>query len=168
MPTPTYTPLASITLASTATEIVFTGIPQTGYRDLVLVLTGSKSAWSYNTLQFNGDAGNNYASVWAKTTGTSPAVTGGTATEASGLSSSAWTGPTLAHITLQIMDYQATDRHKHYLMRSGHTESASGYDPIAMLAGRWASNAAITSIRFAPNSGTLSAGFTAHLYGIAG
>jgi hypothetical protein len=62
---------------------------------------------------------------------------------------------------IQFMDYAQTDKHKTVLMR---TNRAGG--GVSMIAGRWASTSAITSIVLAPDGGTFNTGSTFYLYGI--
>ena len=42
MPTPTYTPLATVTLGTSAASVTFSSIPAT-YRDLILIFDGTGS-----------------------------------------------------------------------------------------------------------------------------
>jgi hypothetical protein len=57
MPTPTYTPLATVTLGTTAASVTFSSIPAT-YRDLIFVLSGLGGSANI-TLRYNGDSGSN-------------------------------------------------------------------------------------------------------------
>ena len=56
----TYTPIASITLASAASSVTFSGIPQT-YTDLVVVINGTSSASGELRYRLNGNTGSNYS-----------------------------------------------------------------------------------------------------------
>jgi hypothetical protein len=80
MPTPTYTPLATVTLASTASSVTFSSIPAT-YRDLVVVHNnfGTVNNDANSNFRFNGDSGSNYSRVYAFWSGSivSGAATGG-------------------------------------------------------------------------------------------
>lgn len=164
MPTNTYIPIATVTLASTDSEVVFASIPST-YRDLVLVFNGTTSAPGADsvTFRFNTDTGSNYSNV--RMVGNS-----------SGASSYADTANTLyigvavntsepMTIHAQIFDY-ATDKHKGVLSRSNQ---AGGW--VTAHAGRWANTSAINTVRVLPTGGsswTFSIGSTFSLYGIAG
>lgn len=156
MPTPTYTPLATVTLASATSSVTFSNIPAT-YRDLILVgaFTGS-SASSLVQLTFNGDSNNRSRVAMSGGTG---GASSGTATN---LAFNAVYGSNLSDAIAQIMDYSATDKHKTVLVRVGNV----GNSEVGANAGRWASTAAITSVRVAPNDGTFSSGSTFNLYGI--
>jgi len=71
MPTPTYTPLATVTLGSTAASVTFSSIPAT-YRDLILIITAQRTGSPVNVgMRFNGDSGSNYSSVFMTGTGSS-------------------------------------------------------------------------------------------------
>jgi hypothetical protein len=166
MPTPTYTPLATVTLASAAASVTFSSIPAT-YRDLILVVA-NLSATAANTLyaRLNGDTGSNYSFVIA--TGSSGgAQSVSSASNSNGLFMGAAqqglpiTSPSQA--ILQIMDYSATDKHKTALGRYGST----GQSEVDMSATRWANTAAVTSllVRIAP-SGSFNSGVSLSLYGV--
>ena len=156
MPTSTYVALATTTLPSSASSVTFSSIPGT-YRDLVLVINGSGSAGGSMPVQFNGDGtASNYYNMYGY--GYSSGTDYGQPSNNNFLS---WdTGENMA--IMQIMDYSATNRHKSVLCRM-HRGS---YSSVWMLAGRWANTNAITSVSFAPSSGTLNSGLTASLYGI--
>ena len=168
MPTPTYTPLATITLGSSASSVTFSSIPAT-YRDLVLVATARSTradTIDYLAPRLNGDSGANYNAAFMfgdpnnvanagsnsnQTYQTDVVIPGNTA--GSGI---------FAVGIFQFMDYSATDKHKTTLSRGNQI----GY-PEARIA-RWANTAAITSIVLAVpyNSAQLAAGSTFNLYGI--
>jgi hypothetical protein len=157
MPTPTYTPLATVTLGSSASSVTFSSIPAT-YRDLIVVFVGSASTAADLRIQLNADTGSNYSFVYAF--GAPPSVFSAAGTQ-NGLTFGAVDGnQTLSKIS--IMDYSATDKHKTSLTR---WDSASS-NAVAMYASRWANTAAVTSLLVFPTSGTLSTGATVNLYGI--
>lgn len=150
-----YTALGTVTLASSASSVTFAGIPATGYRDLVLVYEGTVSSSTDFTTRFNGDTtGSNYFRVFAFGNGSS--ASSGTTNE------SYWMYQTTAGRgtnILNIFDYSATDKHKSILNR--YDQAGNG---ASMIAGRWASTAAITSIT---TNGPFNAGSNFSLYGIA-
>ena len=159
-PVSTYVPLATITLASTDSEIVFSSIPAT-YRDLVLVGNFAASA--------NGVAIRIRPN--SATTGFSEVVMYGTGS-GSGVSSTSsnidlnYSDTTAQQVAIaHIMDYSATDKHKTILRRSGSGASGSNY--VWAAAGRWASNDAINAIQLITSSSTLAIGSTFSLYGVA-
>lgn len=158
MGTPTLTPIANLTLAAGQSDVYFTGITQ-GFRDLVLVLSGTAASTTGVVLQFNGDTGANYSIVYATGDGTS--ATSGTAVNYGWIDGAGVFGTSVSVTTINIMDYSATDKHKSVLSRTNNT----GWG-VRMLAGRWASNSNITSIRVNFQSAAAAAGSTFALYGV--
>jgi hypothetical protein len=159
VPTPTYTPLATVTLGSSASSVSFSSIPAT-YRDLVLVVSGTTSTGAGAPTRFNGDSGSNYSQVFAAGDGSSPFSSSGSGTS---LEIGFFTANPAMSIT-QIMDYSATDKHKTVLVRYGSPASSN---VTAMRAARWANTSAITSLAITLGSGSFLTGSTFNLYGIA-
>jgi hypothetical protein len=154
MPTPTYTPLATVTLGGTASSVTFSSIPAT-YRDLVLVVNGKTSGNQSTGLRFNSDSGSNYSMVRMFTTSSS------TSTTTFGLLTTG--DPTADTLSIaQIMDYSATDKHKTFLVRSNITANNTAAHAV-----RWADTDAITSVEVVAISTTWAVGTTFGLYGIA-
>ena len=155
MPTPTYTPLATVTLGSSAASVTFSSIPAT-YRDLILVIKGGPTTSDDLTVKLNSDSGANYSRVYAlgNGTGTSSGAdsSGGFGAFATGTNNT---------IILQFMDYSATDKHKTVLSRFSSTEQYAG-----MIAGRWANTAAVTTIGLTVTSTTFASASTFSLYGV--
>ena len=154
MPTPTYTPLATVTLGTTAASVTFSSIPAT-YRDLILVHNGALTNTDNIVWRANGDTGSNYSIVQALGV-SSGAVSNQTASRTSGLAGSSYTQQS-ANIT-QWLDYSATDKHKTSLGRANSPTSEVG-----MSASRWANTAAITSLTLL---GAFASGNTFALYGV--
>jgi len=154
---PTYTPIASITLGSSASSVEFSSIPQ-DYRDLVLVVSckNTGSGDEVLVMQFNADAGNASRVFMA---GNGSSATSGTST-ANLLAQFNDQANNEIGIS-QIMDYSATDKHKTVLTR---TNDAGGF--VEALAQRWASTSAVTSIRLAYTN-DIASGSRFDLYGIA-
>jgi hypothetical protein len=158
MPTPTYTPLATVTLASSASSVTFSSIPAT-YRDLILVMNGSPSTGSYAFLRFNGDSGSNYNYIFMYGDGSS-AVSQSFTSQTQGYIGNIDATVRTTFIA-QVMDFSATDKHKTFLSRNGQ---AAGL--VIATAGRWANTSAVTSMSVNINSGTFSIGHTFNLYGV--
>jgi hypothetical protein len=159
MPTPTYTPLATVTLGSSASSVTFSSIPAT-YRDLILVFAGTRTGNNNVQYRFNSDTGTNYSTVIAAGNGS------GTTSSAESLSFLFSTSYTLQTDTqlntiLQVMDYSATDKHKTTLLR--FAQAGSG---VSMAAGRWANTAAITSVQIYTGNNDFGFGSTFSLYGV--
>jgi hypothetical protein len=164
MPTPTYTPLATVTLGSSASSVTFSSIPAT-YRDLIVITNQTMvSGAGYDTsLRFNADSGSNYTNVYALGTGS-----------ATGSGTQSLTFADCGYMTtfvsnsfnriIQIMDYSATDKHKTLISRASNT---AGAEQVAMYANRWANTAAITTVQVLSGSGnSYAAGSTFNLYGV--
>jgi len=156
MPQPTYTPLATVTLGTTAASVTFSSIPAT-YRDLIFVIQGGLSSIDNILSRYNGDTGSNYSFVLMRGNGSNAASSSGTLSSAP-----VWyTGnPQNGMAIIQIMDYSATDKHKTALVRDDTNNNTTN-----AMATRWANTNAITSIQLF--TGTFNAGFTFSLYGIA-
>ena len=158
MPTPTYTPLATVTLGTTAASVTFSSIPAT-YRDLHFVMTApSWSGGSDMLFRLNGDTGSNYSLV--RVQALSGDLSSGTASGTSQYYGVAiYTGPIMA--TATWLDYSATDKHKTALHRMGQNAQY-----VWMAASRYASTSAVTSLTLLLNSGSYPAGSTFSLYGV--
>jgi len=166
MATPTYDLLASTTLTSSASSVTFSSIDQT-YGDLILVVDGFAASQSVNFLLApNGD----------KINGSSVAAYGSGSSAASYTTSRidvSFFGVSTTSVGLgvaQIMDYSATDKHTSFLSRVNETEAAGGSSSTStgMIASRWASTAAITSLEiYSSTAYSYAAGSTFNLYGVA-
>ena len=159
MATPTYVPLATVTLASADASITFSSIPAT-YRDLILVVAGTRTGNNNLLMRFNGDSGTNYSWVYARGNGSAGASGAETINiiplAAEGLS----TTEQLNGIA-QIMDYSATDKHKTLLSRFNQAGTQT-----AMSANRWANTAAITSIEVFTGNNDFGIGTVLSIYGV--
>jgi hypothetical protein len=156
MPTPTYTPLATITLGSSASSATFSSIPAT-YRDLILiadvigtgtsvasfVLNNDTTSANYNRVVFLGDGSFNQQGSF-------------NSNAAFGIDSSV---RTLG--IFEIQDSSATDKDKTTLYRVTKPNSET-----LMGAMRRSSNtAAVTSIQLS-TTGSFATGSRFDLYGI--
>lgn len=156
----TYDLLDSTTLTSSASSVTFSSISQ-GYRDLVLVATGTTSTATYRAVQLNGDTGSNYSYVNAAGDGSATNSYAGTTTRVFWDFYQASSTSVIAQAQIQILDYSATDKHKPILVRNGGADES-----VEMRAVRWANTSAVTSLSFLA-SGNYNAGSTFYLYGIA-
>jgi len=148
MATPTYDLLDSVTLASSATSVVFSSI-DTSYGDLILIAEADQTI----RVQFNSDTGSNYYYVLMYGDGSSTYSIAGSYTSITAGNAN------YACIT-QIMDYAATDKHKCVLNRRNS-------DLVMARGDRWANTSAITSITIFSGGTAYSAGGTFNLYGVA-
>jgi hypothetical protein len=162
MPTPTYTPLANITLGSAAFGVTFASIPAT-YRDLVIVVSGLGNTGNVKpVIRLNGDSASNYSYQYIEGNGASATSASATATWMPDLGATigTTTNPIIGNI--QLFDYSQTNKHKTLLQRSN--ASATGTNAAV---GRWANTAAVTSVFvFTPGVSSWAAGSTFALYGI--
>jgi hypothetical protein len=158
MPTPTYTPLATVTLGSATSSVTFSSIPAT-YRDLILVVEGSLSATAGFRLRVNSDSGSNYSIVDIKGAGS---ATSEAFTDPQFLPATTTSSPG-ARFTFQgqFMDYSATDKHKTVLFRAALNASTTEAS-----AQRWANTAAINQMNLFLNTGNYESGTTLNLYGV--
>jgi hypothetical protein len=158
-----WTPLANITLGSTASSVTFSGISGS-YNDLVLVISARDAVSAGSTMMsFNSDVGSNYFNVLLEANGST--VASGTQTRANllfgGFNYNTMNTVDFNVCTSHIIDYSATNKHKTVLLRAGLASLST-----AMVAGRWASTSAITSIRLTPAT-TFAIGSTFALYGVS-
>ena len=157
MPTPTYKPLATVTLGTTTSSVTFSSIPAT-YRDLILIVEGPANSGDFHLARFNGDSSSNYPAVIAQGTGSSTPSVAGTNT---GAYLGDCGGSNRFFSYTSIMDYSATDKHKSVANRTHYS------DVVTMTAARWANTAAITSMFVAiNNAASFSSGTTFSLYGV--
>jgi hypothetical protein len=160
MPTPTYTPLATVTLGTATASVTFSSIPAT-YRDLILEIVIQPNAVAMDNvfLRFNSDTGSNYPYVEAFGSGAS--VGGGSGTTTYFLLGYHGGGTAPTQIGTSILDYSATDKHKTGLVRNDKTGQGT-----SMIAARWANTAAITTVLVDSVASTFPTGSTLNLYGV--
>jgi len=107
MPTPTYTPLATVTLGSSAATVTFSSIPAT-YRDIVLIYDVLATSNSTMSFRVNGSTGSVYNIVYMSGQGTSRVVNAATET-------AFYLGDTNTSIRTagqtSLLDYSAPDKH---------------------------------------------------------
>ena len=163
MATPTYIPIAITTLTSATSSVSFNGITQ-DFRDLVLVAEYVVDTNSLGfAMRFNGDSSSTYETVYAWGTGSS--ALSGTRSQTYIRNSLLPDDTDRAFAIANIMDYSATDKHKTALVRFNSADKPD----VEMIAGRWPSTSAITSITLTDlGSGDFASGSTFSIYGIAG
>lgn len=159
MPTKTYKPLANLTLSTSAASVTFGSIPST-YRDLVLIIAGTRTGDNNVQIRFNSDTGSNYTWVWARGNG-SIAESGSETLSFIPLAALALTTNAQLNGIVHIMDYSATDKHKAVLSRFSQDSTQS-----VMSANRWANTAAINTIQIFTGNNDFGSGSTFALYGI--
>ncbi len=161
-------PIASTLLSSSSSIISFTDIPST-YKHLQMrwFARGSSLAGLY--INFNGDAGANYARH--RLSGD------GSAASAAGLTSqnqiytvASWgipnTASTFAGGVYDIIDYANTSKYK--TMRGLAGQDSNGSGGVELVSGLWMDFNAINAISITLNTGTFQANTRFSLYGIKG
>jgi hypothetical protein len=162
-----YVLLERIELNASASSITFANIPQTGYTDLKIVVSGRTSTAAvqgYITAAFNGSTANftirglggtgSGAASWTTPSNFVGEIVGDTATAS-----------TFSNLEMYIPNY-AGSTNKSYSV-DGVAENNATFAQSAITAGLWSQTAAITSVAFTPNSGSFLANSTFSLYGLA-
>jgi hypothetical protein len=160
VPTPTYTPLATVTLASAASSVTFSSIPNT-YRDLVLIFTGTRTGNNNVLVRVNGDSGNNYNYVGASSSGSTSSSSGVLGANNFPSTLASLQTNSQLNVVWQFMDYSATNKHKSVLTRFSQTGTEA-----AMFANRWANTVAINSIQVFTGNENFGSGSTFSIYGV--
>jgi hypothetical protein len=159
-----YTLLEKITVgAAGASSVSFSGIPQTGYTDLVVKVSGRASN-PYMDINFNNNA-TGFTSKYLYGTG-SAAGSGSQAKFLGVTSSTSNTANTFGNMEFYIPNYTSAN-YKSYSADSAQETNATAAE-MHLVAGLWSNTAAITSIQIIPaSSGTFSQYTTFYLYGVA-
>ena len=174
MTTPSYVLLEKITVgAAGAASVTFSGIPQTGYTDLVVKICArtEQSAVSQDLiLQFNGDTGANYTTRRLEGNGTGAASDTATSGALYGsfmpMSAASATANTFGNGEAYIPNYTGS------ALKSFSTDSVAETNATAtkmsMCAALWNNTAAITSILIRSYAGNNLVQYsTFYLYGVA-
>lgn len=165
MPT-TYTPIATTTLNSTATEINFPTISG-AYTDLVLVssIKPSDNANPSVLIQFNNDTATNYSLTRLKGNGTAASSSRRIDKNFGYLSDdglSASSTNTISTIITQFQNYSNSTTYKTFLSRSNTPDLT-----VEAIINLWRSKSAITSMKVYVLAGGFAAGSTFSLYGVS-
>lgn len=162
----TYDPIASTTLASSASSVTFSSLDTiaAGYRDLVLVVEAKVTSGTANArFLINSDTGNNYFAVAAEGDGSTASSLAFTRPDLdTSVFYAAMTNTESVLVTLSIFDFAQTNKHKSVLMKVGRAGGGK-----TMTAARWGNTAAITTIQALTSGANFAAGSTFSLYGIA-
>lgn len=154
MATNTYTSLQSVRLASPVASLQFGSIPNT-YKDLRLVIrVGFSDDNVY--VRFNGDTGTNYKNLTWNGSGTV-----GTNFGTHNLIYTGESAATYFAITIDILDYAATDKHKHVLITSWNN-----HEFVVRRATRWENTGALNTILCYNFDEAFQAGSSFALFGI--
>lgn len=164
MATANYVLLEKIVVgAAGASSVTFSSIPQTGYTDLVVKISGRASN-PYIDMTFNG-SGTSWSNRYLYGNGSSA----GSGTQAKFLgieSSTSNTASTFGSGEIYIPNYTSSN-YKTFSAESVQETNATAAE-MYITAGLWSNTAAITSIEIYPEgSGTWSQYSTFYLYGVA-
>jgi hypothetical protein len=162
--TATYIALATITLTTTDSEIVFSSIPNT-YRDLIVSVRSSATSSLGVHLRVNGNSSSIYSTVAMRATVNSPFQQSFAFTEAQAYLSNSSTTSDFSGIA-QLFDYAQTNKHKSMLLRSGYFQPDENGRFVEASAVRWGSTDAINSVTVRASTSTFAIGSTFSLYGI--
>lgn len=166
MPTPTYDALASTTLGSTSSIVLFSNIPQ-NYTDLVIVANLKMDlavATEDLDIVFNSNTTASYS--YTRMYGTAAAASGsvrgtsGTAMRIARCTGTSATSALYSQNILQINSYTNTLAYKTIFSRATDSDTDNTY------IGLWQSTSPITSFYFSRSSGNFAAGSSVSVYGI--
>jgi hypothetical protein len=159
MPTPTYSPLATVTLGASASSVTFSSIPAT-YRDLILVSqVQSVSGTDSVGIRLNGDATTDKSNVFMNGSGSS--ASSYTQNNAASINAGDVYSADRNTVSIsQIFDYSATDKHKTVLTRFSRAANN-----VIAIASRQPTTSAITSV-VAQCGASFASGSTFSLYGV--
>ena len=163
----TYTLLETITVgAAGAASVTFNSIPQTGYTDLVVKMSGRSSAANNSiSMAFNGSS----ASFTSKfLNGSGSAATSGSRTDfyqSAVIDESGYTANTFGNAEITIPNYVSAN-YKSFSI-DGVTETNATLAYMTLIAGLWSNTAAITSIGISPGAGNFAQYSTFTLYGVS-
>lgn len=169
--TANYVLLNKITVGSGgASSVEFTGIPQTGYTDLV-IKTSVRDTFNANALdhwiRFNGVT-TNYTWRKAQGSGSATSSSSGTTDPFTVLgvgTGGASTANTFGNYEVYIPNYTSSNFKSINVDAVGENNATQAFQVFN--AGLWSNTAAITSIQFIPQSGGgWAAGSTFYLYGV--
>ena len=167
-----YVLLEKITVgAAGASSVTFSGIPQTGYTDLVVKVsarsTNNASQKSFLDIAFNGAIGSNLSGRYLAGYNTSAVLSGQQGGYAGGMPSSLNTANTFDSIEIYIPNYTSAN-YKSFSSDSVSESNTSADADDSLIVGLWSSTAAITSVTlFLENSNILAQYSTFYLYGVA-
>jgi len=162
-----YVLLEKITVgAAVASSVTFSGIPQTGYTDLVVKSSTRQTSTSvaYATLKFNGSSANfTYRSLEGD--GSTAGSFNGSTGPFGVVTTSGNTANTFSNIEFYIPNYTSSNYKSYSSDSVSETNATGAYADL--IAGLWSNTAAITSIELTPGAGNFAQYSTFYLYGVA-
>ena len=166
MPAQNYVLLERVEVGEAAvSSITFNSIPQTGYTDLKIVVSGREVTGTslLFTMQINGVATNQST---REVRGSGSTATSGTNTIATiDQNGSGTTASTFGNAEIYIPNYTSANYKSYSIDSVSENNATAAY--MRLSAGLWSSTAAITSLSFFPSSGNIAQYSTFSLYGLA-
>jgi hypothetical protein len=156
----TYEPIATQTLGSSAASITFSSI-SASYTDLVMVFSGSATATSYISYQYNGDTGSNYSVTLLRGNGSAASSSRYSSITEIYTAISATNTTDINNVILHIQNYSNTTTYKTSLSRANNAAVSTEAG-----VGLWRSTAAINSLKVLSPTNNFATGSTFTLYGI--
>ena len=146
-----------------AANIEFASIPAT-YTDLLLFVSARSSTTNdYYRININSSA-LNFSGLYLGSTGTS-VVTGSSSPAFGRMTQSGYTANTFGNDFWYLPNYTSSNNKS--ISVDAVTENNSTTSYLDLVAGLWSQSAAITNIKFVPNTGNFAQYTTATLYGIS-
>lgn len=168
----TYTPLASITLTTAQSSVVFSDLPQS-YDDLIISVVSRNTSGTNSDVmfRFNNDSGSNYS--FTRMFAAEGASATGTSDRQSNISyiSGSWAPGTNASSTNFAISYAQLNSYSNTTTFKTLITSMDTVSSVNKVAGKtiglWRSTNPITSITILSASNNLDAGSTFNIYGIS-
>lgn len=162
----TFTKIASVTVGSGgAANIEFTSIPST-YTDLCLVYSTRTTAVSVSGNDIISLNGSSASFTGRRLYGSGASAASDTVTTWAGFNSaSTGTASTFSNSLIYFPNYAGSTNKSYSIDSVQEQNGTTAY--MGLNAGLWSNTAAITSIRFTPDSGNYAQYSTATLYGIS-
>ena len=166
MPAQNYVLLERVEVGEAAvSSITFNSIPQTGYTDLKIVVSGREVTGTslLFTMQINGVATNQST---REVRGSGSSATSGTNTIGTlDQNGSGTTASTFGNAEIYIPNYTSANYKSYSIDSASENNATAAY--MRLSAGLWSQTAAITSLSFFPSSGNIAQYSTFSLYGLA-
>lgn len=157
-----YDALATVTLASSASNLTFTGIPST-YKHLQIRLTANSDAGNQQ-IRFNSDSSSNYSFHYL--TGQGSVAQGGSSANDTGGYMGYSVGSSYPFSTVvDILDYANTSKYKTIRCLGGQDYNGTA-SYIMFTSSSWRNTSAVNSIYLYNPSGNYAANSTFALYGV--
>lgn len=160
----TYDPIATRTLSTNSTQILFSSIPGT-YTDLRLVLQCITTSNSNNLLlRYNGNTSSIYSQTFFRANSTNVVTSSNLGSSGLFLNAGATDNTIPMLYTVDVFSYASTSINKSCLQETYQNTNTGGN--LSRFVGLWRSTAAITSLQIDNITASFTAGATATLYGI--